>query len=678
MNNTNIRFWLKDSFLPFVLLFLLGASVVLWSQHRINKGSDDYIKIVVQMESHADIASSADESADGEESSTRRPINPEFIGPERETSWRTLSVPELRKLGAELDRLYRTDNYTVRTANNYFAVLLLLDEDERISAVRDRLLSLSESPAFQSSDKTSRLAILNNLALSYENESDYLKAERFYRSANTIKKNWFSLFGLSYAAIRNKSYGEAEALFNEALNLASHQEHYLLYYSYGLRLAHVGRLEESLIAQSKAIQLQSDFWPAHLAQAVSLRRLSRFKEAEKVYNSLLLAQPYYVKAHFNYGLLLNRLGRQQDALKEFNSALLIDDNNRRARESLAEVYFDNKNYDKAYSQYKILYSRNLHEPKYLYWMGKIDFLLKNYPRSESELRKSIELKGGDYPDAWMKLSDLLLATNRLEEAKKTLEGVARLRPDFAPAYFDLATIAEKESQTSKSVELLRTAIKLKPSSHVYRRKLASVLEAQNDIQGALAELQSAAALDEENIMTVTRLGELLTRMTNYSGANVQFKRAIAMNPKKSVVFYNYGLNQSRLRDCPGALLSYEKAIENSDKEDSSFIAKVLRQRASCHEEIGDQKLAKADLTEAIELRENYSEARADIVDIYLKEKTENSLQQARYVISQGLAFDPNDCQLMKLSVENNFGILKDDYEKRCSENLKPKGKTVKK
>lgn len=663
------RFLWEKSFLPFICLFVLAALVVIWSQRKIESVSQDYIKIRVQIDRGSPNSDADEVSEAGSDADSQTSVGPQFLGTRGTLEWRDLSLAKLRNLSAELERLSRADADNLQTANNHFGLALVMGDSEKIAAIREKLRNFMSTSNFDSAKPPVRVAIINNVAYSVELDGDSATAEGLYNQALKFQPNWFSYFRLALLDVKKKSLSKAKDLFARAVSLAEEDEVYLLYYSYAEALADQAFYDEALAALAKSQQLKSDFWPSYLSTAIKLRRLKRFDEAEKVYNSLLLAQPYYSKAHYNYGVLLRSLNRLDDAVKEFNTTLLIDDNHQRARRALADLYFEKKDYEKSYTQYKILHNRNLRDPKYPYWLGKIDLITKNYVRSEANFRKAIELKGGDYPEAWSKLADLLIDTDRSDEARKITEDLIRLKPDYAPAYFDLAAIAEKSNKIDAALESVKTAVKLNPESHVYRRKLAYLLEEKNDEAGALAQLKIAVASGETNINTIIKLGELHTRMKNYAEANTQFKTALSLNPNKSVVLFNYGNNQSKLGDCRNAIVSYDRSLTAGDKQDSSFIAKVLRMRANCKSKLKNFESAQADLNEALELRENYSDARVDLVQLLVKT---GSLQAAKSVVTEGLALDSENCDLMKTALDNNFGVAAIDYQGKCEQPLKKK------
>lgn len=671
MNVKIARFLWEKSFLPFILLFLLAALVVFWSQSKIDSVSQDFIKIQVQIDGGS-VDSDSDEAFESAtDLGSQTSVGPQFLGSQGTLEWRDLSLAKLRNLSAELERLSRENANDLQTANNYFSIALVMRDTDKIVAIRERLTNLMSTPGFESAKTPVRVAVINNVAYSLATDVDSSTAEQLYKQALKLQPNWFSFFRLALLEVKKKSLTSAKNLFSRAVQLAKKDDVYLLYYSFAEALADQKLHVEALTALAKSKQLKSDFWPNYLSTAIQLRRLKRYDEAEKVYNSLLLAQPYYSKAHYNYGVLLRSLERLNDAAKEFNTTLLIDDNHQRARRALADLFYEKKDYEKAYTQYKILHIRNLRDPKYPYWLGKIDLITKNYVRSEANFRKAIELKGGDYPEAWSKLADLLLDTGRNDESRKILEDLIRLKPDYAPAYFDLAAIAEKSKKSDAALEWVKTAVKLNPESQVYRRKLAYLLEERNDEAGALAQLKIAVASGEKNINTIIKLGELYTRMKNYSEANAQFKIALSLNSNKSVVLFNYGNNQSKLGEFRNAIVSYDRSLATGDKQDSPFVAKVLRMRAACKSKLKDYTSAQADLKEALELRENYSEARVDLVQLLIKL---GLIEEAKSVVTEGLALDSEDCDLMKTALDNNFSFIAIDFKLKCEQPLKKEAK----
>ena len=637
--------WLKDSFIPFVLIFVLGVIGILWSERSIVKSSKDYVLIPVQK-----IQVDDDSDSDTDEDINSMLLVPQWIGLKNNTN---------------IQGMYQEDPNNIEVANNLLVSKIVSKDMDGIKIIRDEILKNLNMIEKETRNQKYFVILLNNLALSYKSENDETNEREFFHRSLKVKDNWFSYLGLSCAAIeKTDGFEIAQKQLRQALNLATKEEQPLLRYTFAVCLSAKKKYSESLRQLSLAIEAKNDFWAAILLQAILYRKTERYAEAENIYRHLLMAQPNLGKAHYNYAILLNKMDRPEAAIKEFQSVLLIDDNNRRARRSLAMTYFDLKQYEKARSQFLLLHRRSLRNPTFLFWLGRIELILGNKKKSEEYLKSAIEMKGGDYTDAWLRLAELMVLDNRKTEAKNILENLLRLHSDSAAVHFALAETLDPKIESEKYLSHVKNAVKFKPDSQIYRRRLASLYEDRDQADMALSELKTALEFDPNNMSTLVRTGELLTRLKNYSEANVYFIKVLQVKPLKSVVQFNYGQNLSRLGDCLKAQDAFSKALEASDRQNDEFVSKVLRQRAACYAKLNDTENAIADLNESLDLRDNYSEARVDLAEIWIKQ---NKIDKAKKIVVQGLALQPNSCSLLKFSLRNNFGAGQNDLDEKCKE-----------
>ena len=80
----------------------------------------------------------------------------------------------------------------------------------------------------------------------------------------------------------------------------------------GAALKQMGKINESLVATQKSVQLDPQDIEAHNNLAILLQELGRLDEAEISYRKAITLKPDLVKAHLNLGNTLQGLSRQMD------------------------------------------------------------------------------------------------------------------------------------------------------------------------------------------------------------------------------------------------------------------------------------------------------------------------------------------------------------------------------
>ena len=86
------------------------------------------------------------------------------------------------------------------------------------------------------------------------------------------------------------------------------------YSNLGITLQGLGRLEDAETSYKKAIAINPGYADAHYNLGITLQALGRLEEAETSYKKAIAIKPDYAEAHSNLGITLQELGRLEDAL----------------------------------------------------------------------------------------------------------------------------------------------------------------------------------------------------------------------------------------------------------------------------------------------------------------------------------------------------------------------------
>ena len=195
----------------------------------------------------------------------------------------------------------------------------------------------------------------------------------------------------------------------------------------GVILQELGRLDEAEISFKKAIALKPDYAVAHYNLGNTLKKLGRLNEAEVSYTQAIKLKPDYAEAHFNLGNTLQELGRLDKAEISFKKAIKL-------KPDYAEAHFNLGN--------------TLQE------LGRLD-------EAEISFRKAIALKP-DLTDAHNNLGNVLKKIGRLNEAEVSYTQVIKLKPDYAEAHNNLGGTLQELGRLGEALASYRQAITLKP------------------------------------------------------------------------------------------------------------------------------------------------------------------------------------------------------------------------
>ena len=199
---------------------------------------------------------------------------------------------------------------------------------------------------------------------------------------------------------QNGRFSEAEKL---AVTITqAFPKHQFAWKVLGAVLKQTGRVNQSLVASQKSVQLNPQDAEAHNNLGVSLDELGRLNEAEESYRQALALKPEYTQAHSNLGYTQQQLGRLDEAKKSHARAITL-----------------NPEYAEAHNNLGVTLQK----------LGQLD-------ECEASCRYAIALKP-DYAEAHINLGNALHEMGRLDEARLCYKQALASEPDYAEAFWNL-------------------------------------------------------------------------------------------------------------------------------------------------------------------------------------------------------------------------------------------------
>ena len=105
----------------------------------------------------------------------------------------------------------------------------------------------------------------------------------------------------------------------------------------GIVLKKTGRINEALLANQKAMQLEPMNMETNLNLGNTLQELGRLEEAEVCYRQAISIKPNYTEAHNNLGVTLQRTGRLEEAMSTFIKVIKLNPNLPKSHINLVEL-----------------------------------------------------------------------------------------------------------------------------------------------------------------------------------------------------------------------------------------------------------------------------------------------------------------------------------------------------
>ena len=142
---------------------------------------------------------------------------------------------------------------------------------------------------------------------------------------------------------------------------------------------------------------------------------------------------------------------------------------------------------------------------------------------------------------YFSVGTVLYDMERYEEAMEQFETAIRLRPDFAPAYNNMANTAGKLRRWAEAESFLKRAIELAPNSGNYYANLALVQIEKGDVDSAQKSLRRALELDPYSVSALRSLSRLEMRQGNVSLAIQYLRQAIEVDRQSLAAHADLGM-----------------------------------------------------------------------------------------------------------------------------------------
>ncbi len=207
--------------------------------------------------------------------------------------------------------------------------------------------------------------------------------------------------------------------------------------------------------------------------------------AEALYREATAAAPRHARAWLNLGIVLAAKGDEGDAVRAYETVLAIDPRHA------------NGNYNYA----------------------RLAYLQGDHPRAEALARTALQGKP-EFPQALVVLSNALEAQGRLVQSADALESAARLQPDDAGVWFNLAGLMFRMKRFERAEAVARRLLELDPEHPAGLGMLSRVLREHEFPQQILEPLRGAIRNDPDDLVYQTQELMLLNYLEELPAAQV--------------------------------------------------------------------------------------------------------------------------------------------------------------
>jgi tetratricopeptide (TPR) repeat protein len=425
----------------------------------------------------------------------------------------------------------------------------------------------------------------------------------------------------------------------------------------GLTYLQVGRTNDAVAANKKAIQLAPDNLAAYQNLAGLHLQLGRTNDAVTVLEeaaSRTNASPEFligtadILARFHRQNLFTDEENKAQTLRLLDAAAEKKPDNPLVLQRIADLYLLHSQAEKAEPIYLQLLKRFPNIPGLRERLANIYIRLDRNAEAE-KLLEEISRENPTDPTTHFFLGSLAYEAKQYDKAAEHYETALKLNPNFEPLYYDLAGVHIARQQPAEALALLEKArgkFKLtfilefysgiaqgmlenwpealsrltsaelvaktsEPNrlTHVFYYQLGSILERSGNIPEAVKNLRKALELSPDYADALNYLGYMWAdRGENLDEARSMIERAVKAEPDNAAFLDSLAWVLFKLKRGEEALKYMDKAIALSEKPDPTL-----------YDHLGD---IHADLKEIDKAREAYAKALAVKPDEKIQQKLE--------------------------------------------------------
>jgi putative PEP-CTERM system TPR-repeat lipoprotein len=197
-----------------------------------------------------------------------------------------------------------------------------------------------------------------------------------------------------------------------------------------------------------------------------------------------------------------------------------------------------KRLDKAAEVAGSLIKRDPKNPLYHTLLGIVRVTQRDYPAAESSFRAALAINP-EFPAATRNLAQLLLATDRIDEAKKVYTDVLAKKRDDVSALLGLADIyifEKKWPEATDSINRARSAAKNDPAPGL---KLVGLYESRQDWKSAKSVAAELVTQFPGDVNVLEAQGRAQYGAGDMNGAVSSYKRAYELSPSSVPILSRY-------------------------------------------------------------------------------------------------------------------------------------------
>lgn len=333
------------------------------------------------------------------------------------------------------------------------------------------------------------------LAQAYEAQGDVPNAVReFIRAADALPNDATAQWKAGTMLLLSGEFQEARKRAEKALAIAPRNPdaEVLL----GNALAGLKDFDSAVKEIEEAIRIDPSVAALTSLASVQAARGNR-EDAEAAFRKAVQADPKRISSHLSLAQFLWLTGRTPEAEQSIRAALALDPGHLPAHRALAGLYLSTNRAAQAEPHLKAL--------------------------ADSDRSTTARSK--------LALADYYVAMNRLDDASRMLEDIAKSKDAFAAARTRVALLDYQRKDTAKANSVIDEVLAKDPTHVQALLTKANFLIAADKLEEAEARAKAAVSADSQSVQAHYLLGTIYRKRLMLDEAIAEFSEVLKINPR---------------------------------------------------------------------------------------------------------------------------------------------------
>jgi tetratricopeptide (TPR) repeat protein len=346
------------------------------------------------------------------------------------------------------------------------------------------------------------------------------------------------------------------------------------------------------------------------------------KGAKEQYERALTISPNHVPAHLALGrLFATEPGGSVEANRHYNAALDAGASDPAQLKQIGQFLLDNGEYASAATAFERAIAASKDDAELHHGLATAYLQQQRLDDAQREEQLALDLRGGQYAQAFVGLGDIALARNDPGAAVAQYNSAIKLDSTLTAAYLGVGRASAAAGNWAVAQAHFRDAVRSNPNSPDAHLWLGEALLRQSDPNAAIGEYARAIALKPNFPEAYFGLAQAQIAIGQYDPARKNLDSALVLKPNYADALLLGGKLYEQQGNDTAAIQSYSAAINANDKlAEPSYRRALLYIR---HDRLDD---ATRDLESATNIQPNFPEAHYWLGRAYLAQGNPKTAQ----------------------------------------------------